>query len=343
MKIITFGELLMRLSPPGYGRFAQAESYAAHYGGAEANTAITLAQLGHDVDFVSVLPDTDIGKGALREIRKWGVNTSHVLQQGHKMGLYFMEKGVSIRGGNVIYDREGSSFCSIDASTFSWDDIFRNADWFHWTGITPGLSAGAASACRSAIEAANRRGVRISCDLNYRSKLWNYGVAPEDVMPGLIAGCDVVLANELDVAKYLGVVPDKKDYELHECFGERSYAFISKTLAERFPKISKVISTLRQTLSATHNLWSGVVYNGTRFIHGPVFDINNIVDRVGGGDSFIGALIHGLSRYTEDEKALEFALAASSLKLTIPGDYNILSENEIINFMNKENVGRLSR
>lgn len=343
MRIVTFGELLMRLSPPGYGRFAQAENYAVHYGGAEANTAITLAQLGHDVDFVSAIPDTDIGKGALREIKKWGVHTSHVLQKGQKMGLYFMEKGVSIRGGNVIYDREGSSFYEIDASTFSWDKIFQDADWFHWTGITPGLSAGAAASCLKAIEAAKQRGVKVSCDLNYRSKLWNYGVDPRQVMPRLIAGCDIVLANELDVAQYLGVVPAKKDYELHERFGERSYTFISKALAERFPGVSKIVSTLRQTLSATHNLWSAVIYDGTEFIHGPTFEINNIVDRVGGGDSFIGALIHGLLRSDADDKALEFALAASSLKLTIPGDYNILSEKEITSFLDKKNVGRLSR
>ncbi|TRX59521.1 sugar kinase [Fulvivirga sp. M361] len=343
MKIITFGELLMRLTPPGYGRFEQTSSYQVNYGGAEANTSITLAQFGHDVDFVSVLPDTDIGKGALREMKKWGVNTSHIQRHGQKMGLYFMEKGVSIRGGNVIYDRERSSFSDINADTFAWDEILSDADWFHWTGITPGLSAGAAEACKKAIEVAHKHNVTVSCDLNYRRKLWNYGVAPLEVMPELIGGCDIVLANEHDVANYLGIVPGKEDYKRLDRFEERSYAFVSKMLMDKFPQVGKVISTLRQTISATHNLWSGVVYDGSDFTYGPVFDINNIVDRIGGGDSFMGAFIHGASRFEEDKKALEFALAASSLKLTIPGDYNILSEKEVMNFLSQNGKGEMNR
>lgn len=343
MKIVTFGELLMRLSPPRHQRFAQMDNLTVNYGGAEANTAIMLAQLGHEVEFVSMLPDTDIGKSALREVSKWGVKTSHVKSIGQKMGLYFMEEGVSVRGGNIIYDRKGSSFCDVDATTFDWDKILDGADWFHWTGITPGVSVGAAIACAEAVKAANDKGITVSCDLNYRSKLWKYGVDPKEIMPELISGCHVVLANEEDVSKYLGLTPKADQYQSKHVFGDRSYEFVSKSIIDIYPQVYQVISTLRQTINASQNLWSGVVYDGEKFIEGPTFEIGNIVDRVGGGDSFMGAYIHGIFRFNDEEKALAFALAASSLKLTVRGDYNIASEAEILNFLNHEGVGRINR
>lgn len=343
MKIITFGELLMRLTPPQNQRFAQANSYTINYGGAEANAAITLAQLGHDVEFVSALPSNEIGRSALREMTKWGINTTHVQFNGQKMGLYFMEQGVSVRGGNIVYDREGSSFCNINDTTFDWDSILDKAEWFHWTGITPALSAGAAKACLKAIKVANKKGIKVSCDLNYRSKLWNYGADPKDVMPELIANSNIVLANEDDVSEYLGLTARSGDAEIVEGFGERNYKFVSEAIVKAYPKVDQVITTLRQTINATHNLWSGVSYDGQKFLKGRDFDINNIVDRVGGGDSFMGAFIHGISKFEHTQEALDFALAASSLKLTISGDYNIVSETEIMNFLNHEGVGRISR
>lgn len=343
MKIVTFGELLMRLSPPGFQKLAKARSYEVHCGGAEANLSIALAQYGHDVKFVSALPDTDIGKSLMREVYQWRVNTDHVHFNGHKMGLYFMEQGVSIRGGDIIYDRAGSSFSQIDASTFDWESILDGADWFHWTGITPGLSQGAALACAEAIKVANKKGITVSCDLNYRSKLWKYNVNPKDIMPELIAGCHVVLANEQDVSSYLGIEAKEEDASFIEGFGWRNYEFVSKAIVEQFPNVKYVISTLRQTLNATHNKWSAVLYDTDNFIRGATFEIDDIVDRVGGGDSFMGAYIHGTSRFETHAEVLDFALAASSLKITIPGDYNITSEKEVLNFLHSKGVGRLSR
>lgn len=343
MKIVTFGELLMRLTPPGNFRFAQADTYRVVYGGAEANTAISLSQMGHDVHYVSQLPDTMIGKTALREVSKWGVNVESVKFSGEKMGIYFLERGVSVRGGQIIYDRKNSSFSQIDENSFDWDELLDGADWFHWTGITPAVSAGAARACLAAVKAAHKRGVPISCDLNYRSMLWQYGQSPREIMPELISMSTVVLANEHDVANYLGIEPSDYDYEEVEGFGKRCYEFVSKALVSQFPTIKTVVTTLRQTINATHNRWSGIVYHDGRFVRGKVYNLDSIVERIGGGDSFMGAYLHGVLQYRDQQKALDFGLAGSSLKLTVPGDYNIASEQEVLAFMNSKSVGRINR
>ncbi|MEM1134347.1 MAG: sugar kinase [Bacteroidota bacterium] len=327
MRVVTFGELLMRFSTPENLRFSQAKSYDVYIGGAEANIAIYLSQLQNDVRYITVVPDNELGKTALNELHQWKVNTDMVKSQGQKMGLYFLEKGASARGGNIIYDREGSSFSQIDEFTFDWDQILEGADWFHWTGITPALSKGAASACKSAIDAAKKRNIPISCDLNYRSKLWKYGVDPKEIMPQLIENCSVVIANEHDVVNYLGISPQNKDYKEVKGFGMRCYEFVSKAMAGQFPNIQYVISTLRETINASQNRWSGILFNGTDFIQGDVHEIDSIVDRVGGGDSFMAAFIHGKLHFNEDKKVLDFALEASAKKLSIQGDYYILDND----------------
>ena len=343
MKIVTFGELLMRLSPPKYQKLAAAKSLDINYGGAEANSAISLSQFGNDVTFITVLPDNDLGHAALREVSGWGVNTHYCQFKGDKIGSYFMEHGVSIRGGEIIYDRANSSFSQIDENTFNWEYILKDADWFHWTGITPALSKGAAAACKKAIEVANKKHIKVSCDLNYRSKLWKYGVAPNKVMPELIAGCSVILANEEDTSMYLGITPKEKDYKLIKGFGQRSIEFTSEQLFEKFPKLEMVISTLRETISASSNRWSAIIYDGNEYTRGATFEIDNIVDRVGGGDSFVGAFFHGLSKFSKIQEAVDFAVAASSIKLTIDGDYNIVSENKVLQLLHGNKTGRISR
>lgn len=344
MKIVTFGELLVRFSPLGNFRFSQASLYEASTGGAEANIAMSLAQFGDEVDYITLVPDDELGRTSVREVKKWDVNVKNILFEGQKMGFYFLEKGGSLRGGSVIYDREGSAFSKIDENTFDWEAILEDAGWFHWSGITPALSEGAAKACKAAIEVAHKKGIPISCDLNYRSKLWNYGISPKEIMPEMIAKSTIVLANEEDVASYLDIVPQESDYEEIEGFGKRCFRFVSEALVKRYPNIKYVISTLRETINASNNRWSGVVYNGQEYFRGDVHEIASIVDRVGGGDSFMAAYIHGKIKFADDEsKALNFALAASALKLSIPGDYNIASEKEVLNLMDKSKIKKIDR
>ncbi len=342
-KVVTFGELLMRLSPPKYQKLSVATSFDIHYGGAEANAAISLAQLGNSVSFVSVLPDNDIGRAAIREVRGWGVDVENCQIKGDRMGSYYMEHGVSIRGANIIYDRAHSSLSHLDEITFDCEFILNDADWALWTGITPSLSLGAAKACKRAIEVANKKDIKVSCDLNYRSKLWKYGLEPKEVMPDLIAGCSVILANEEDTSVYLGITPSEIDYEEIEGFGKRSIAFTSTQLFAKFPNLDLVISTLRETISASSNRWSAICYNGYEYTRGITFEINNIVDRVGGGDSFFGAFLHGYQKFTILKEALDFSVAASALKLTIDGDYNITSEGKVFQLLEGNKTGRISR
>ncbi|MBD0403099.1 sugar kinase [Flammeovirga sp. EKP202] len=342
-KVVTFGELLYRFSPMGNLRFSQANQYEATVGGAEANIAISLAQYGSEVEYVSIVPDNALGQFAVREVKKWGAGVEGVQFGGDKMGMYFLEKGGSLRGGNVIYDRAGASITHVDADTFDWDKILEDADWFHWSGITPALSKGAAAANLAAVETAFKKGIPVSCDLNYRSKLWKYGVDPKHIMPKLLENTTICLANEEDVSKYLGIVPQESDYEEVEGFDKRCYKFISREVMKAFPNLDYVITTLRQTINASHNRWSGVSYDGENFVKGEVHEIPSIIDRVGGGDSFMAAYIHGKRKFVVDKEALDFALAASAYKLSIPGDYNIATEEEVFQIMDKNSIKKINR
>lgn len=343
-KVITFGEIMLRLSPPGFLRFSQANSFDVVYGGGESNVAVSLANYGISTEFVTRLPNNDIGECALMEMRKRNVGTNHVIRGGERLGIYFLETGAVSRGSKVVYDRAYSAISTIEKGMIDWEKVFDGAEWFHWTGITPALSQGAADVCLEAIKAANELGVTVSTDLNYRAKLWKYGKNPDEVMPALVEGCDVILGNEEDAEKHFHIHPDTVDITQGDTMDAQAYLSVCKKLKERFPRAKKVITTLRGSISASHNSWAGVLYNGEEFLESRTYQITHIVDRVGGGDSFMGGLIYGLLTYeNDDQKALDFAVAASCLKHTITGDANLVTVDEVEKLMGGDASGRVAR
>jgi len=342
-KVVTFGEIMLRLTPPGFLRFSQAGSFDVVYGGGESNVAVSLANYGLPVEFVTRLPNNDIGDCALMEMRKRGVGTSHIARGGERLGIYFLEMGAVSRGSKVIYDRAHSAIATIEKSMIDWEEVFADAQWFHWTGITPAISQGAADVCLEAVQAANQLGLTVSCDLNYRKKLWKYGKSPADVMPALVAGCDVILGNEEDAEKHFGIHPEGVDVTKGDTIDATAYVSVCRQLMDKFPKTKKVIITLRGSISASHNSWSGVLYNGHTLHEAPTYQITHIVDRVGGGDSFMAGLIYGLLHYMDDQKALNFAVAASCLKHTIYGDANLSTIDEVEKLMGGDASGRVAR
>lgn len=343
-KVVAFGEIMLRLSPPDYLRFSQTNNFDVVYGGGESNVAVSLANFGVPTEFVSRLPDNDIGRCALMELRKHNVGTRYIAKGGERLGIYFLETGAVSRGSKVVYDRAHSGMASIESGMIDWEQVFDGAGWFHWTGITPALSQGAADACLEAIQAANKLGVTVSTDLNYRAKLWNYGKQPGDVMPELVEGCDVILGNEEDAEKHFGIHPKSVDVTQGGTVNSQAYRSVCEQLMERFPKAKKVITTLRGSVSASHNSWSGVLYNGDKFLEAPTYQITHIVDRVGGGDSFMAGLIYGLLNFDgDDQKALNFAVAASCLKHTIYGDANQVTVDEVEKLMGGDGSGRVAR
>lgn len=342
-KVVTFGEIMLRLAPPANLRFIQANSFDVVYGGGESNVAVSLANYGLPTEFVTRLPENDLGECALATLRKHDVGTNHIARGGERLGIYFLETGAVARASNVVYDRAHSSMSTIERGMIDWDDVLADAGWFHFTGITPALSQGAADACAEAIEAANRLGVPVSTDLNYRKKLWNYGKTAGEVMEGLVAGCDVILGNEEDAEKVFGIHPEGADVTSGEV-DAASYESVGRQMMERFPRAKKIVITLRGSISASHNTWSGVMWTGERLLTAPTYEITHIVDRVGGGDSFMGGLIYGLLTYPDDdERALRFAVAASCLKHTIYGDFNLVSVEEVEKLMSGDASGRVSR
>ena len=342
-KVVTFGEVMLRLSAPGYERFGQSPVLNATFGGGEANVAVSLANYGIPVSFVTRLPQNDIALSCIKELRGFGVDTSDVIFGGDRIGIYFLETGAVSRASKVIYDRAESAISNITSGMIDWDQIFRGASWFHWTGITPAISQGAADVCAEAIKAANERGITVSTDLNYRKNLWKYGKTAQEVMPELVKGCDVILGNEEDAAMALDIHPDDVDVTSGHVDAE-AYLSVSQKIIQQFPRCKKVITTLRGSISANHNSWSGVLYDGKTLFKAPTYQITNIVDRVGGGDSFMGGLIYGLLTYKDDvQSALNFAVAASCLKHTIPGDYNRVSVSEVEKLMGGDASGRVSR
>jgi len=335
---------MLRLSPPGFLRFSQANSFEVIYGGGESNVAVSLANYGIPVEFVTRLPENDIGECALMEMRKRGVGTNQIVRGGERLGIYFLETGAVSRGSKVIYDRANSAISTIKKGEIDWEKVFDGATWFHWTGITPALSQGAADVCLEAIQAANELGVTVSTDLNYRAKLWKYGKEPGEIMPDLVEGCDVILGNEEDAEKHFGLHPENVDITQGESMNSQAYLSVCKQLKERFPRAKKIITTLRGSISASHNTWAGVLYNGDEFLETRTYQITHIVDRVGGGDSFMGGLIYGLLNYkNDDQKALDFAVAASCLKHTIYGDANLVTVEEVEKLMGGDASGRVSR
>ena len=341
-KVITFGEIMLRLATPIHQRFNQVNQFNASFGGGESNVAVSLANFGIPVSFVTRLPENDIGQACIQELRKHNVGTEHILRGGERMGVYFLETGAVSRGSKVIYDRSYSAVSQVTPNMFDWKKIFQDATWFHWTGITPAISQGAADVCQEAVETAHELGLTVSCDLNYRKKLWKYGKDAQQVMPGLVQYCDIVLGNEEDAEKSIGIKPEGVDVTKGEVDAE-AYRSVSQQIMERFPKAQKVITTLRGSISANHNTWSGTLYDGKKLYVGNQFDITHIVDRVGGGDAFMAGLIYGLLSDMHDEAALNFGIASSCLKHTIHGDFNEVTVEEVEKIMGGDVSGRVSR
>ncbi len=342
-KVVTFGEVMMRLATPDFLRFGQSESLTATFGGGEANVAVSLAQFGLPVEYVTRLPENDFGKACMMELRKFGVGVDHIVWGGDRLGIYFLETGAVSRGSKVIYDRAHSAVSEIKTGMVDWDKVFDQAGWFHWTGITPAISESAAEVCLEAIQIAAQKGITVSCDLNFRKNLWKYGKKATQVMPDLIAGTDIVLGNEEDAALVLGIHPEGVEVTSgHVDAG--AYVSVSQQIMQRFPKVRQVITTLRGSVSASHNTWSGVLWDGQKLYEAPVYQITHIVDRVGGGDSFMAGLIYGLITWPDDQKkALEFAVAASCLKHTIYGDFNRVTVEEVMKLMQGDGSGRVAR
>ena len=344
-KVITFGEIMLRLSTPGYLRFGQAREFDATFGGGEANVAVSLANYGIDAKFITRLPDNDIAKACIRDLRSFGVDTSGIVTGGERMGIYFLETGAIARPSKVIYDRAHSAIATIEPGMIDWKKVFEGADWFHWTGITPAISQGAADVCLEAVRAANALGVTVSCDLNFRKNLWKYGKTAGEVMPALVEGCDVILGNEEDADKVFGIRPEGFDATATGgTIDQGRFRSVGEQLMRRFPRAKKVVITLRGSINANHNTWGGVLWDGKTLYQSPRYDITHIVDRVGGGDSFMGGLIYGLLTWpADDQRALNFAAAASCLKHTVFGDYNRVTVAEVEKLMQGDASGRVSR
>ncbi|MDO4663918.1 MAG: sugar kinase [Erysipelotrichaceae bacterium] len=339
MKIITLGEIMLRLSTPGNTRFVQSNSLDVVYGGGEANVAVSLANYGHDAYFVSKLPTHEIGQCAVNALRQYGVHTDYILRGGDRVGIYFLETGASMRPSKVIYDRADSAIAKATADEFDFDAIMEGADWFHFSGITPALSAESAKLTEEACKAAKRHGVKVSCDLNYRKKLWTPAQA-QAVMKQLMQYVDVCIGNEEDAKLCLGFEP-KANVEQGET-NASGYYEIFKQMKEEFG-FEIVCSTLRESYSATYNGWKALIYDGKEFYESKRYECNPIIDRVGGGDSFSGGLIHGLLTKDTMGEALEFAVAASALKHTINGDFNLVSTEEVEALANGDASGRVQR
>ena len=340
-KIVTFGEIMLRLAPQGYPRFQQAHCFDAVYGGAEANVAVSLANYGMDAHYVTAVPSNPIGDAAMNALRTFGVDVSDVVRSNKRLGIYFCEKGVSMRPSKVVYDRADSAIANVKPGDFDWDKIFEGADWFHWTGITPALSDSTAAVTLEACKAAKARGVKISCDLNYRKNLWSREKAGQ-VMGELVPYVDVLIANEEDSADVFGIHAEHTDINSGKLDVE-GYKSVARQLVERF-HCEKVAITLRESLSASDNNWSGMLYDGaTGEISISKKYAIRIVDRVGGGDSFGSGLIYALLSGYDNQGAVEYAAAASALKHTIEGDFNMVSVAEVKSLMGGNASGRVQR
>ncbi len=338
-KVVTFGEIMLRLAPMGYLRFVQSEKYEATYGGAEANVAVSLSNYGVHTAFVTKLPSHEIGQAAVNSLRKFGVDTSEIVRGGDRVGIYYCEKGASQRPSKVVYDRAHSSIAEATAEDFNWGNIFRDADWFHFTGITPAISDSAAEICLQAVKEAKKRGLTVSCDLNYRKKLWTREKANR-IMSELCKYVDYCIANEEDAKDVFGIEATGSNIEAGELVTE-NYVSVARQLTERFA-FKGVAITLRESISANDNNWSAMLYADGKAYFSKKYAVH-IVDRVGGGDSFGAGLIYALRSGKTQEEAIEFAVAASCLKHSIEGDYNLVSVQEVEALAKGNGSGRVQR
>lgn len=328
-KLVSLGEILMRLTCEDHLRFGQTGKFNISFGGSEANVLLSAAGFGKGSRFVTVLPGNEFGKAAFSHLQENGVHTDHVLLRGDRLGLYFLERGAINRAAKVIYDRENSAFSLARKEWFNWETILKDCDWFHWSGITPALSQNAADICLDAIDTAVRMGITISGDLNYRENLWQYESDPGAVMSKMVAKSDILLAGHYACEQFFG-------------FEEGTNAHLFKQLTGKFPKLKKIAITNREEINASHHKWSASLFSESSEYNSIVYDLYPIIDRVGTGDSFMGALIYGLQNY-EEQKALDFATAASALKHTIEGDVNCVTKDEVLKLVEGERSGRISR
>lgn len=321
---------MMRLTAPGNRRFSQAASFGITYGGGEANVAAALAQMGVPAAHVTVFPDNDLGRAAAAFFRKAGVGTEHFYFRNGRLGLYFMEVGAALRPSRIVYDRYESAFARLDPDWFDWGKILADARWFHWTGITPAISETAAIACSEAIRTARRLGIPVSADVNYRRVLWQYGKSAAEVMPALVEGCDIVVCTEGDAADIFGIQTN-------------NFPDMARQMMQRFPNLKRILATRRDTISASHNRLTGLCFDGEQVAESPTFDIDPVVDRIGGGDAFMAGYIYGALHFANQSDALAFATAASALKHTIEGDFNLVTVAEVEQVMGGDVSGRLLR
>lgn len=338
-RVVTFGELMMKLSPFAYGRLIQAHQFNVEYSGAEANVAVSLSTFGVPTSFVSAVPNNVMGEAAINALRHYGVDTSRVVKSGDRLGIYFAEKGASQRPSMVVYDRKGSAIANAANTDFDWEATFADAEWFHFTGITPALSDSLAGICLEACRVAKAKGITISCDLNYRKKLWSREKACQ-VMSELCQYVDVCIANEEDAADVFGIKAERSDVNKGE-IDEQSYALVARQLQQKF-NFKYVAITLRESISASDNNWSAILCDSIRLYSSSKYSIR-LVDRIGGGDSFGAGLIYGIMEYKNVQKALDYAVAASCLKQTIEGDFNLVKEDEVLQLMHGCSSGRINR
>jgi len=340
-KYVTFGELMLRLSPPGHEVFMQTPAFSATFGGAEANAAVSLANYGADVSFVTALPRNPIADAAVRELRGFGVNTSDIRRAGERIGIYYAETGASMRPSKVVYDRANSAISEVKPGDFDWEKIFSGANCFHTTGITPAIAKGTAETTLEAVKTAKERGLQVSCDLNYRKKLWKWGKTPKEVMSEIAKYVDVLIANEEDCQKCLGI-----ELDVDVTSGRldtAKYEQLAKKVMDQFPNVSKLAVSLRESISADWNNWSIVMATKDSFYVSKKYEIRDIVDRVGGGDSFGSGLIWGLTNLDTPQQAIDFAAAASALKHTIYGDYNRVALEDVMTLAGGDASGRVQR
>jgi 2-dehydro-3-deoxygluconokinase len=342
MKVITFGEILLRLSPPNFLRFIQARSFDIVYGGSESNVAASLVNFGVKTEFVTRIPANDIGEACLQYLKQCDIDTHFIIRGGERLGIYFLETGAVHRASKIIYDRSNSSFANIKPQMVDWEIIFTDAAWFHFSGITPAVSAGAAEVCLEAVKTAHEMGLNVSCDLNYREKLWKWGKEPAEVMSELMKYVNVVTCNEEDAEMVFRIKAPDSDVITGKV-DKNQYLCVCEDLNKRFSNIKTIAITLRSSKSASHNSWTGVLWDNGNFYSGSEYDITPIVDRVGAGDAFVGGLIYGLLSYEDPQLALNYAVAASCLKHTIFGDINIVSRDEVEKLMMGDSSGRISR
>lgn len=344
-KVVTFGEVMLRLTAPDFRRFSQTNEFIATYGGSEANVAISLANFGIPTEFITRLPDNAMAQACVSSLRASGLGTDGIIYGGKRMGLYFLESGAAFRNSNVVYDRDGSSFATLCPGMIDWEKIFSDAGWFHWSGIAASLSQEGADACLEALQIADRMGLTISCDLNFRKKLWNYGKSAAEVMLPLVQYSDVIFGAEPEYKEIFGIHPvGFKAIDPSYSLNLSGFESFGRSISEQVPRCQKIFLELRNTITSNHNLLAGILYSNAILKHTRIYNITHEVDRVGTGDAFVGGMIYGLLSYPDnDQKTLEFALAASALKNTIYGDFNQVTVEEVESLMQGNTSGRVAR